>query len=107
MGAITLPKLVVYLQDHPQFSRLVAFRPTGWTHTQGASKGLDALAMHQRGHIVSYGLPYSEHSSFSELRSFVQAVRPQRILPTVNNGAAASREKMVAYFRSWLPDRHF
>ncbi|KAG2491739.1 hypothetical protein HYH03_009902 [Edaphochlamys debaryana] len=37
-----------------------------------------------RGTAVVYQVPYSEHSSFSELHSFVSWLRPGRIIPSVN-----------------------
>ena len=48
------------------------------------------------------GVPYSEHSSFAELREFVRHFRPTRIVPTVNVGSAKAREAMQAHFREWL-----
>ena len=48
------------------------------------------------------GIPYSEHSSFSELRHFVQFVRPQTIIPTVNNHSAKKRDDMQKHFKQWL-----
>ena len=48
------------------------------------------------------GVPYSEHSSFAEMRDFCRFVRADRILPTVNNGSAQARSKMDAIFRSWM-----
>ena len=35
-----------------------------------------------------YGVPYSEHSSFPELRDCVARLRPKRVVPTVSSSAA-------------------
>jgi len=49
-----------------------------------------------------YGLPYSEHSSFEELRAFVHQLRPERVVPTVGAGAPAFRSEMQQHFADWL-----
>jgi hypothetical protein len=48
------------------------------------------------------GLEYSEHSSFDELRNFVKAFRPRKIIPTVSVARKENRDRMQAYFDEWL-----
>ena len=52
------------------------------------------------------GIPYSEHSSFNELKACIQGLRPCKIIPTVNNSSAHERDKMQKMFREWLSERH-
>ena len=90
------------------FSKVVAYQPTGWSHTgrRGGGKAKtnsydngsvensarrSLLVPRQKGNITIYGAAYSEHSSFTELVQFVRVFKPQRIVPTVNTG---SQEKM-------------
>ena len=68
-------------------------------------------------------LPFSEHSSYPELRAFVAAVKPRAVVPTVCGSGAAGRRRLVdmhlvdlmdlssdrtrldAYFLSYRPQR--
>ena len=71
-------------------------------HTQVFSSG---LCMHLLICTMSPpGIPYSEHSSFSELRQFVQFLRPKKIIPTVNNHSASKRAEMQRHFQTWLSE---
>jgi DNA cross-link repair 1A protein len=92
-------------------------RPTGWTFAGGAtgsgrsyegrsgngpaqrqqSGAEKALGVNreERGSCVMYGVPYSEHSSFSELRGLVSLIKAQSIVPTVNCGSAEQRKSLV------------
>ena len=52
----------------------------------------------REGNVTIYGIPYSEHSSFAELRDCVKRLRPKRIIPTVNCPDAASARAIVDRF---------
>ncbi|KAK4534763.1 hypothetical protein CDCA_CDCA02G0788 [Cyanidium caldarium] len=91
----------VYQQQRERenaYVQVVGVRATGWCHSavsaatsgvQGmrplvphASLPLQRTVKHQ-GTCILYQLPYSEHSSFTELQAFVRWLRPTRIIPTV------------------------
>ncbi|OLL24533.1 DNA cross-link repair protein pso2/snm1 [Neolecta irregularis DAH-3] len=107
-------------QFKPHFSRIVAFRPTGWTFTSSKRRaenpsvetiiekwktpyGIGDLKP-QRGSsatVTVYGVPYSEHSSFRELTCFCCSLEWGRIVPTVNVHSARSRDSMKAWCNLW------
>ncbi|XP_047466068.1 DNA cross-link repair 1A protein [Mugil cephalus] len=94
------------LRDHlsrfsGQYDQLVAFKPTGWTFSQQA-ESVEDIQPQISGNVSIYGVPYSEHSSFLELKRFVQWLRPLKIIPTVNNGSWAGRKAMEKCFGEWL-----
>ncbi|XP_077406767.1 DNA cross-link repair 1A protein [Vanacampus margaritifer] len=94
------------LQEHlgrfsSQYDRLVAFKPTGWTFSQQMAS-VEDIQPAVSGNVSIYGIPYSEHSSFVELKRFVQWLRPLTIIPTVNNGSWAARKAMEKHFCEWL-----
>ncbi|RVE59484.1 hypothetical protein OJAV_G00188920 [Oryzias javanicus] len=96
------------LQDHlarfsSQYDQLVAFKPTGWTFSQQVDS-VEDIQPQISGKISIYGIPYSEHSSFLELKRFVRWLRPLKIIPTVNVGSWASRKAMEKCFREWLTE---
>ncbi|XP_020593099.1 DNA cross-link repair protein SNM1 [Phalaenopsis equestris] len=85
-----------------QFKTVLAFRPTGWTYSERTASHLDLIIPAMKGDVTIYGVPYSEHSSFTELREFVKFLKPEKIIPTVNVGNYANRAKMQSYFKEWL-----
>lgn len=103
LASVQHENLKKYLETlNQRFLAVLAFRPTGWTFSEATGNQLDLIKPSSRGRVTIYGVPYSEHSSFTELRDFVKFLRPQKVIPTVNVGNVANRDKMQAYFREWL-----
>ncbi|XP_074089743.1 DNA cross-link repair 1A protein [Macrotis lagotis] len=93
------------LQNHlnkfgGKYDRILAFRPTGWTHSEKFASVADIVPQ-IKGNISIYGIPYSEHSSYLEMKRFVQWLKPQKIIATVNVGSWKSRNTMEKYFNEW------
>ncbi|PWY89076.1 p450-domain-containing protein [Aspergillus heteromorphus CBS 117.55] len=111
----------------PHFTRVVGFRPTGWTYRGPAGRTLEQPAVSavlhaaqwrtgfsardltaQRGSTresACFGVPYSEHSSFRELTMFCCALRIGRVIPTVNVGSRPSRERMKGWMERWEAEK--
>ncbi|XP_062463891.1 DNA cross-link repair 1A protein isoform X1 [Pezoporus occidentalis] len=94
------------LRDHlskfsENFDHILAFKPTGWTYSDSCLSLVD-IKPQTRGNITIYGIPYSEHSSYLEMKRFVQWLKPQKIIPTVNVGDWRARSLMQKYFRDWM-----
>ncbi|KAI4316447.1 hypothetical protein L6164_024425 [Bauhinia variegata] len=81
-----------------RFSLIVAFSPTGWTFGKGKKKSPGRRW--QKGTIIRYEVPYSEHSSFTELKEFVKHVSPENIIPSVNNDGPESANAMISLLLS-------
>eukprot|EP00741_Cyanophora_paradoxa_P018931 tig00021105_g18276.t1 len=78
-----------------RFDSIVAFRPTGWSFSNNQT-----VSRQQAGPGVEiYGVPYSEHSSFDELREFVSFLLPGRLVPTVNASSPGAVRAMLSHFR--------
>ncbi|RKF75108.1 DNA cross-link repair protein pso2/snm1 [Golovinomyces cichoracearum] len=125
---IRVETLQDYLKSYtPYFSRIVGFRPSGWTYKPPSSRGTQTATIPQiltsgswrssfslsdlipqRGstpEVSCFGVPYSEHSSFRELTMFVCALRIEKVIPTVNIGSASGRAKMKGWINRWLAER--
>ena len=111
-----------YLFDHKAcFDKLIAFKPTGWTYKSTSVETSD-MKLAPLSHIIMpptdrtlsiephynnnklkfYGVPYSEHSSFRELASFIASLDIQYILPTVNLNKV---QDMSNYFTKWQQEK--
>ncbi len=103
MNKINLRDLATYMDKWKgKYSKLLAFKPTGWTHSGKASSKLSDIKPAQMGGVSVYGIPYSEHSSYAELRQALQGWHPVKVIPTVNNGSPHKRGEMQRTFSSWL-----
>ncbi|KAL4444185.1 hypothetical protein ABPG75_011922 [Micractinium tetrahymenae] len=76
-----------------RWSRVVAIKPTGWSF-----RPRGGLERRESGSVITLGIPYSEHSSWDDLRACVAALRPRRLIPTVDAGDAAKRRAIVDRF---------
>ncbi|RCI14615.1 hypothetical protein L249_6378 [Ophiocordyceps polyrhachis-furcata BCC 54312] len=123
-----------YLASYrPHFSRIVGFRPSGWTFRPGNGKSFGANTppssvptqqiLHGKGwrtrfgckdlviqrgstkEAMCFGVPYSEHSSFRELAMFVMGLRIEKVIPTVNVGSEQSRKRMKGWIDRWMAER--
>lgn len=87
-----------YLEKHfEHFDAIVALRPSGWEYKRNKH-----MVPETEGNIAIYPIPYSEHSSYSDLERFVTWLRPRRIIPTVNMADPMKRGQMNHIFRRWL-----
>ncbi|KAL7159501.1 hypothetical protein ABFS83_01G030900 [Erythranthe nasuta] len=76
-----------------RFNLIVAFSPTGWSFGKGKKS---TGKRWQKGTVIRYEVPYSEHSSFTELKEFVKLISPVNIIPSVNNHGPDSHSAMVS-----------
>ncbi|KAG2493449.1 hypothetical protein HYH03_008267 [Edaphochlamys debaryana] len=86
--------LHAYLGRYPDvWSRVVGIRPTGWTNTRRGG-----VTVRRQAGAVILGVPYSEHSSWTDLCDAVAQLRPRRLVPTVNAASAPQRRSLVDRF---------
>ena len=93
MGHLRANKLRELLAANKhRFDAVVAFRPTGWAFGRGgASAGAAGRTIRLGGSVSIVEVPYSEHSSFEELRQCVSDLRPRKIVATVGGGPRGDR----------------
>uniref|UniRef100_A0A182NQ14 DNA cross-link repair 1A protein n=1 Tax=Anopheles dirus TaxID=7168 RepID=A0A182NQ14_9DIPT len=78
MNKLSYDELYEYLnQFSDRFDSIIAIRPSGWEKNSKPQ---------YRGRINIVGVEYSEHSSFDELKRFVQYLRPREVISTVPYG---------------------
>ncbi|KAI8919997.1 DRMBL-domain-containing protein [Powellomyces hirtus] len=119
MGALKAADVLPYIMGLGLTPEIViCIRPTGWTFRPTGGKAStvtdavdesdqathDAAAAARRAllPVITLGVPYSEHSSFNELESFVKGVGTSvgRVVPTVGQS-----EAIKGWCDKWLADR--
>ncbi|KAJ7035614.1 DNA cross-link repair protein pso2/snm1 [Mycena alexandri] len=126
LGMISLEKLEQYLMRFKgKFTKVVGFRPTGWTYRPAAgaaqSPTIASVISHAQQKSFTYAnlrpsqssstalqlfpVPYSEHSSFFELTCFALSLQWGRMIATVNVGSERSRAKMARWIQKWEAER--
>lgn len=97
-----------------KFTHLIVFSPTGWNFRASKKQveasiepkfGLKELeqcrTMTNGGKVHRLSVPYSEHSSFPELRRFIEGVKAYEVIPTVNMNSERSRSLMKFWLDRW------
>ena len=93
-----------------RYSHVLGVVPTGWTHEKGSSsdsslRSIRIKSVNDRVSLCS--VPYSEHSSYSELKRFVKFLQLKSasdVVPTVNVGNPQTKNAMSKTFASWLAE---
>ncbi|KAL4712352.1 hypothetical protein ACJJTC_001513 [Scirpophaga incertulas] len=76
MRDITHEKLRSYLDNlQGAFDEVVAFKLSGWEIGKSSV---------EKDMVTIHSIPYSEHSSFSEMIRFVKFLKPKQVVPTVD-----------------------
>ncbi|XP_047640922.1 5' exonuclease Apollo [Phacochoerus africanus] len=86
----------IHAVDHMEICRSAVLR---WNQTHPTIAILPTSRKIYRSHPDIHIIPYSDHSSFSELRAFVAALRPCQVVPIV------SRQPCKDYFQDSLSPR--
>ncbi|ORZ21708.1 DNA repair metallo-beta-lactamase-domain-containing protein [Absidia repens] len=108
----------------PRFTDVIAFKPTGWTFKPSdnydsdmepdnlfqvtkapADRQLTLTPQHDTPTMKIYGVPYSEHSSFRELASFIASLKINHVVPTVYSESETGQQKAMLYIDKWQQDK--
>ena len=94
------------LRAGSRWSHVLGVRPSGWSHCRGqtAESSLMNIKIVSHGEISVLEVPYSEHSSFSEMKRFVQFLSldsHKDIIDTVSK-SKKDNERTREIFRAWV-----
>ncbi|KAK9118640.1 hypothetical protein Scep_016733 [Stephania cephalantha] len=80
------------------YSKVVGFVPTGWMYEAKR----DGFAVRTKDSLEIHLVPYSEHSSYDDLREYIKFLRPKQVVPTVGLDVEKLDSKHASAMR-----RHF
>eukprot|EP00392_Amoebophrya_sp_AT5.2_P012948 g13055.t1 len=80
-GPQVLPGDLLGEQAEQKYDLLIGFRPTGWAYRSPTTTVAPWISNNGKTKVVH--MPYSEHSSFTELVGFVKSIQPRDVIPTV------------------------
>jgi len=93
-----MPSLKEKQRHCREYDKVVAFIPTGWANSSNWNKKnaistkMVQLSSSTSLHVEVRLISYSEHSAFPELVSFVEYLKPRKIIPTVFSDQKHYRE---------------
>eukprot|EP00751_Fragilariopsis_kerguelensis_P035280 CAMPEP_0170949392 /NCGR_PEP_ID=MMETSP0735-20130129/29252_1 /TAXON_ID=186038 /ORGANISM="Fragilariopsis kerguelensis, Strain L26-C5" /LENGTH=301 /DNA_ID=CAMNT_0011359455 /DNA_START=870 /DNA_END=1775 /DNA_ORIENTATION=- len=93
-----IPSLKEKQRQCREYDKVVAFIPTGWANSSNWNKKnaistkMVQLSSSTSLHVEVRLISYSEHSAFPELVSFVEYLKPRKIIPTVFSDQKHYRE---------------
>lgn len=80
----------------------VVIRPTGWSYRKTGPLVSSRVSAHG---IIVASAPYSEHSSYDEIRDCVRVLKPRRVIPTVGGAGDLLVEKELIGFMDLTGDK--
>ena len=75
--------------------QVIGFAPTGWMYEMSRQQ----FVVKRQGPLAIHLVPYSEHSSYTELQQYVKFLKPKQLVPTVGVGDDASGKKRAAILK--------
>ena len=88
------------------WSHVLGVRPTGWNHSRGeqSDTSLVNVTVQTRGEVSLLEVPYSEHSSYSELARFVKFLRldSERNIVDIVSKNSRQRTSVRDTFTKWI-----
>jgi len=89
-----------------KWRHVLGVRPTGWTHSRGdsARSSLASLKVITKGDVSLLEVPYSEHSSFTELQRFVKFLNLQSDADIIDTVSRRSEDRLRTreVFKEWI-----